>query len=99
MSLHGKSYGTKEEYALRFDIFRKNMEDIRRENADPKNTFQMGMNKFGDWTVDERKKILSYRPNREMRNAVRMEYDENKNVSIPTAIDWRNLGAVNPVRD
>jgi len=39
LSTNGKSYATKEEYALRFDLFRKTLEAIKRENANPANTF------------------------------------------------------------
>ncbi len=70
MSRHGKSYGTKEEYEFRFNIFRKTLETIKTENANPANTFTLGLNKFADWSPAEWKKVLSYKPTRPMRNAI-----------------------------
>ena len=99
MSHHRKSYGTKEEYEFRLNIFRKTLETIKTENANPANTFTLGINKFADWSPAEWKRVLSYRPTRAMRNAIPQNFDETKNISIPSDIDWRNLGAVNPVRD
>ena len=99
LSLHHKSYATKEEYEYRLSIFRKTLESIRSENANPANTFTLGLNKFADWTPAEWRRILSYRPNSHMRNAIPQDFDETKNVSIPSSIDWRDLGAVNIVRD
>ncbi len=32
ITLHGKSYGTKEEYEFRANLFKKTMEFVKREN-------------------------------------------------------------------
>ena len=42
----GKSYGTKEEFALRADIFKKNYARILEENQNKENTFTVELNKF-----------------------------------------------------
>ncbi len=47
---HGRSYGTKEEFQFRSDIFKENLEIIRRENMKAENTFTLGVNKFADRT-------------------------------------------------
>jgi cathepsin L len=99
MSHHRKSYGTKEEYDFRLDIFRKTLDTIKTENANPANTFTLGLNKFADWSPAEWKRVLSYRPTRPMRNAMPQNLDETNSILIPSEIDWRNLDAVNPVRD
>lgn len=99
MSHHRKSYATKEEYEFRLNIFRKTLENINTENANPANTFTLGVNKFADWSPAEWKRVLSYRPTRAMRNAMPQNIHDAKNISIPSEIDWRDFDAVNPVRD
>ncbi len=95
VSLHGKSYGTKEEFEFRAQIFKKTLAALAQENSRNDNTFRVGLNKFADWTPAEFKRILSYKP---IRGAKKMS-PINENVSIPTSIDWRDKNAVNPVRD
>ena len=93
---YGKSYGTKEEFAFRAEIFKKNIARIVEENLNSKNTFTVGINKFADWTPSEFKRILSIKP-RERTQAAKSLLSSN--VSIPPSIDWRTEGAVNNVKD
>jgi cathepsin H len=46
----GKSYGTKEEFAFRSSIFKKNLLMIKEENQKKENTFSLNINMFADWT-------------------------------------------------
>ena len=94
VSLHGKSYGTKEEFEFRSQIFRNTLAKIQAENSRNDNTFRLALNKFADWTPTELKRMLSYRPLRRNGNVAAVE-----NLQIPTSIDWRDHNAVNPVRD
>ena len=91
---HGKSYGTKEEFEFRADLFKNTLAMIAEENSKNDNTFSVALNKFADWTPAEFKRVLSYKPIRGARAAQTVE-----NVSIPTDIDWRTKGAVNSVKD
>ena len=91
----GKSYGTKEEFQFRGDIFKNTLAALAEVNSQNDNTFSVGVNKFADWTPAEYKKILSYRPLR----GEKAETFEAENVSIPDSIDWRSKGVVNPVQD
>lgn len=52
------------------------------------------MNKFSDWTAEEFKKMLGYKP--EQRNKAQRWLDASNNSS---SVDWRNKGAVTPVKD
>jgi KDEL-tailed cysteine endopeptidase len=90
----GKSYGTKEEFEFRSDIFKKNLAALVEENAKNDNTFTVGINKFADWTPAEYRRLLSYKPTSGAKVSA-----EFANVSIPASIDWRTEGAVNPVKD
>ncbi len=94
VSLHGKSYGTKEEFEFRSQIFKKTLANIATENSNSENTFRVALNKFADWTPSELKRILSYRPLGKNTNVAPLT-----NVQLPTSIDWRDKNAVNPVRD
>jgi hypothetical protein len=55
----GKSFGTKEEFAMRANIFKQNYARIFEENLNNENTFTLEINEFADWTPDEYKRILS----------------------------------------
>ena len=90
----GKSYGTKEEFEFRADLFKKNLAALAEENARNENTFSVGVNKFADWTPSEYRRLLSYKPRGGAKN-----YQASLNLSIPTEIDWRTEGAVNAVQD
>ena len=91
----GKSYGTKEEFALRSNIFKQNYARIVEENLNKENTFALEINKFADWTPAEFKRILTLKKSgsKNIRSLV------DANVSIPSSIDWRTEGAVNAVKD
>jgi hypothetical protein len=58
ISQYGISYGTKEEYEFRMEIFAKNDAFIRESNLDKKNTFVLNHNKFSTLTKDEYRKLL-----------------------------------------
>lgn len=66
---HGKSYGTKEEFEFRSDIFKKNLAIIREENMNTANTFTLDVNKFADRTPAEYKRLLGYKPTMGPKNA------------------------------
>ena len=93
---YGKSYGTKEEFEFRGDVFKNTLAAIANENSKNDNTFRVGLNKFADWTPAEFKRILSYKPSL-YRNAKKA--DETTYEAIPDSIDWRSQGKVNPVQD
>ena len=94
VSLHGKSYGTKEEFEFRSQIFKKTLSSLAVENSRNENTFRLALNKFADWTPAEFKRILSYKPLGKNTKVAALS-----NVQLPTSIDWRDNNAVNPVRD
>ncbi|TNV79062.1 hypothetical protein FGO68_gene11626 [Halteria grandinella] len=92
---YGKSYGTKEEFEFRGDVFKNTLAALAEVNSQNDNTFRVGVNKFADWTPAEYKRMLAYKPIRGSKTA---DYSA-ENVSIPDSVDWRTQGAVNPVQD
>ena len=97
MSMYGLSYGTKEEYKFRLDIFAKNDKENQEINADPMNTFTVGHNQFSTWTKDEYKKMLGYRGPKELGAADTIEILDDTN--LEASVDWRSKGAVNAVKN
>jgi C1A family cysteine protease len=93
---HGRSYGTKEEYLFRRDLFMKKLEELEAFNKDLAKPL-VGVNQFSDWTDAERKKLfgLNYDANRIREETV----IEESNGDISNGIDWRTSGKVTPVKD
>jgi len=91
----GLSYGTQEEYLFRAEIFAARDAEYKAINADKNNTFTVGHNAMSTWTKAEYKKLLGYRTPTE-------DYGEERTldtVGIPASLDWREQGAVNPVKN
>ena len=95
MAEHQLSYGTKEEYEFRFDIFQRKDLENKMINADPKNTFTVGHNMFSTYTDAEYKQLLGYRGPQsiEANETYVNEYE------LPASVDWNSKGAVNPVKN
>jgi hypothetical protein len=96
LSEYGISYGTKEEFEFRLNIFKTKDAEYLKINANPDNTFQVDHNKFSTWTDAEFKKLLGYRGP--------LAFDKNETITslkpvTATEVDWRADGAVNPVQD
>lgn len=61
MSDWGLSYGTKEEFDFRFNIYFENDKMLDEMNAES-NSFEVEHNMFSTMTEDEQKKYLGYIP-------------------------------------
>jgi C1A family cysteine protease len=96
-AVHGKNYATKEEFEYRAALFKETLAKIQVENTNVENTFTVGINKFADWSKQEYKRLLGYKPSK--TGGLKTYAEVNANVSIPASIDWRTEGAVNPVKD
>ncbi|KAK8913935.1 Oryzain alpha chain [Platanthera zijinensis] len=90
----------------RFQVFRDNLKYIDDHNAAAdagEHAFRLGLNRFADLTNEEyRAKFLGYRSagrNRRL-SASRSGGDTVRSgKSLPSSIDWREKGAVVPVKD
>mmetsp|Transcript_23944 Transcript_23944/g.18273 ORF Transcript_23944/g.18273 Transcript_23944/m.18273 type:complete len:250 (-) Transcript_23944:267-1016(-) len=95
MVKYKRSYGTKEEYEFRFDIFKKKFEQIQKINAEEKN-FRLGVNHLSDLTDSEFSQRLGYIHN---PNHVRNEAKFTNTVGASDYKDWVEEGAVSYVKD
>lgn len=96
VSFYGLSFGTKEEYKYRLDIFKKNDAEYNLINDNSSNTYTVGHNMFSTMTEHEMKKMLGekdymYRP---QVNATVLSTE-----GLAASVDWRTTGAVNPVQN
>jgi len=82
----------------RTEIFKSNLKYIIRHNEDPSTTFKLKINKFSDWTDEERDGLrskldigpLNYEQPPESRDTIPPEYDWTNQTRVP--------GAVTPVK-
>jgi hypothetical protein len=99
---YGKSYVTAEEKRHRFDVYAVNLRHIDRTNAGAEAaglTYTLGENGFSDLMEEEfRALFLSH-------THLLLTEDDDGDVSInmtsaaPPTIDWRQRGAVTPVKN
>ena len=94
---HNKNYAVGEE-AARFAIFVENVNKITKHNQE-NSEVKFAINKFADLTASEFKAIYASgsraQPNADQKNAVKF----NNANDLPDTVDWREKGAVTPVKD
>lgn len=69
------------------------MAEYEEHNSRNDVTYTLGINKFADYTPEEFKKLLGYKPS---NNDTKERYLFETNTAT---VDWREKGAVNPVKD
>lgn len=90
---YGKSYGTKEEYQFRSQVFKQNLAKMYMNNARNDVSYKLAINKFADLTPEEYKKRLGYKRSTANNN---IQFLDPTNVD---SVDWREKGVVNAVKD
>ena len=91
---HGKSYITEEEFSIRKAMYIQTDAIIEAHN-ETESSFKLGHNKFSDFTDAERTQLtgaLKY-------NHVASGEQPLPNGGLPTNWDWRDQGAVSPIKD
>ena len=61
---YGKSYGTKEEFEFRAQIFKNTLQTISDANSENGASFSLGLNRFADMTPEEYKMMFGYKATR-----------------------------------
>ncbi|KAH7646660.1 ale o 1 allergen [Dermatophagoides farinae] len=100
---YNRQYANEQEEQYRRNIFMKNAELIEQHNRDKYSkglsTFELGLNKFADMTLDEfRSKHNGYRDDHQ-KSSNNENYNDNDISSLPDEIDWTKRGVVTPVKD
>jgi C1A family cysteine protease len=95
---YNKQYTSQEEYDLRFETFKDNLNFINTHNADNTKTHKVGINHFADMTDDEFRAKITPKVDRPVDNGAHWEH-ESSGVKLPPTVDWRQSGAVTPVKD
>jgi len=90
---HGKSYGTKEEYEARKELFAQADAEIKELNSMGLTSFH-AHNFLSDWTEEERSTLLGYTGPQELNSS-----SYTVSPTGPASVDWRTQGAVNPVKN
>jgi C1A family cysteine protease len=95
-SQNKKTYSAAEE-VTRFGIFVENFNKIHRLNTESDGV-TFAVNHFADLTATEFKQIYAsgaFPENYQMETRPSLR----RNIELPTSVDWRNKGAVTPVKD
>jgi len=88
-----KTYPTAEEEEYRFSVFKQSVERVAAKNDEV-----FGITKFSDLTPQEfRRSFLTYRPSGV--DPSRKVVQPSNVYSTPTSFDWRDYGAVTPVKN
>jgi len=101
----GKVYSTPAEMNLRKEIFKHNLHYYEKMNKKPGQTATYGPDQFSDMTREEfaeqylLKKFPSQNVCRWPWNKVAPLFSEEDMAGIPVNWDWRNKGAVTPVKN
>ena len=93
---HGKSYQTAEEETVRRNTWEANLKYINQHNNEAslgKHTFTLGINKFGDLSNEEFRKIYIGSNNR-MNRIKTVNFNADPNFKRPDCVDWRAKGYV-----
>ncbi|CAN6547526.1 unnamed protein product [Malus baccata var. baccata] len=97
MARYGRVYSDINEEEKRFNIFKENVAFIESSNNDANKLYKLSINQFADLTNEEFKASR----NRFMGHECSAKTTSFKyeNVTAPPTVDWRNKGAVTPVKD
>ncbi|XVF79013.1 hypothetical protein PTKIN_Ptkin14bG0185100 [Pterospermum kingtungense] len=100
MAKHGKTYQNKAEKERRFKIFKANLEYVENFNSAGNRTFKLGINKYSDLTYDEFAEAMTgdLEPDNLLISA-ETPFTYAGLTEVPKSLDWRDKGAVTPVKD
>uniref|UniRef100_A0A4W3K4D4 Cathepsin L1-like n=1 Tax=Callorhinchus milii TaxID=7868 RepID=A0A4W3K4D4_CALMI len=88
--------------AFRRNVWEQNLQYIEKHNTDyfmGKHTFAVGMNQFGDMTVEEFSNLLNRRNTRQYNNKTYNLFTADDKTDLPQSVDWRPKGYVTGVKD
>lgn len=105
LAKHGKSYNgiaENSEKELRFEIFKNNFKFVEEHNSVAR-PYKVGLNRFADLTNEEYRSMFVGgrldRKGRLMNRRASDRYAVKAGEELPETVDWRESGAVAPVKD
>jgi cathepsin F len=101
---YNKVYDSPAEYQQRLSVFKANLDLIEQKNAKARameSSVQFGITKFTDMTPAEfKQKVLASVPAvADPEWPVAPEYTDEQVAALPSTYDWRDFGAVTPVKN
>jgi C1A family cysteine protease len=102
MRKYNKVYNSREEFQNRFQVFSENLMTIQRLNREANGQANFGITEFADLTQEEFTSMHGYvaSTSNSKGSAVNPEPVQRLTASsLPTTWDWRNQGAVTPVKN
>lgn len=101
---HRKVYNALGEKERRFEIFKDNLRFIDEHNKVENQTFKLGLNKFADLTNEEYRSMFLGTKTRQSKKMLSGSKKTNRYAfresdELPKSVDWREKGAVSPVKD
>ncbi|PQM33896.1 hypothetical protein Pyn_12970 [Prunus yedoensis var. nudiflora] len=96
MAKCARIYVDNAENQWRFKIFKENVEFIEKFNTEANHTYKLGLNEFSNLTDEEFAMFhTGYNPTSSFKNS---SFQYENLTDVPPSIDWRNEGAVTPVK-
>ncbi|XP_071745841.1 uncharacterized protein [Lepeophtheirus salmonis] len=98
---YSKSYHNRALRSLKLKVFVDNLREIEEHNANPKRTWDMGINEFSDLTDEEfESKYMGYSPMSSSAGLVtRTAAPKQGNIKdLPESVDWREKGVITDVK-
>jgi len=93
-----EGYSSKSEHDMRFEIFKDNMEKIKKHNSD-EHSWTMGITQFSDMTAEEFKDYIACGSLKHKSTQEAYDAPLDWNETATTSVDWVTKGAVTPVKN
>ncbi|KAK4440035.1 Senescence-specific cysteine protease SAG39 [Sesamum alatum] len=96
---YGREYKDDTEKAMRFKIFKENVEFIESFNGDSSRPYKLGINQFADLTNEEFRASRNGYEMSSHKTSPQTPFRYENVTAVPATMDWRKKGAVTGVKD
>ncbi|KAL2328595.1 hypothetical protein Fmac_022022 [Flemingia macrophylla] len=98
MARYGKVYKDNYEKELRYKIFEQNVKFIEAFNSEGNKSYKLGVNQFADLTSEEFQAKNKIKRDVFSKKLGKSTFKYEHVTQVPDALDWRQEGAVTPVK-